>query len=1097
MNHGVTGVFAMRYELKAAAARILTSSFYTALCRDGKTFIEAGHASRRAMQDSPSRPARFGERVKIKDSLVPAIYSVDGGDFRLANYQPIGDSSTCLPPIPVLLPELIGREDDIRQLSTLLGGESSFVVLSSDIGNGKSILMKHLAWWWRETKLFTRTLYVNVSLGETSHDKNTSTGILAIVRGIWRSVMGEDADYPMHSNPKANLFQAMEAAKGRDTVVILDGIDEVYYTSSETDDTSEKWAEFFHVAKLLSITGFKLLVATCTPLLLLPNEGEDVSFKLSVCMTAEEAWQYASSTSDEMMSEQSYASGESPDTHLHCTLEVLQYNRTALKSQSKTLRGKFHGLDTVLSWDVPFEEDFDGASLLETFRKKSTAPLSLDLSNDQGLGRTHHLMVVILTHLANANRYSDMCALISLGLWIDAVPHPDEILNIFDTEDISGKIPLLQYIMGNIPRPRVNKSVVPFELWSIMKENSIPGNQTSLSSKSDIAKSLKYAVRLLLAARLITGRTEPLVDGKKGYRLHSALTIWLRRIMRVLPRDVIFINFITCMEERASQMTDVNPDSNDLRLGNAKLLRAVESPSFNFVEREKWNLLTAVVGLTQKAHQFSSMGIELPSDVRRFAWASFIALSPISSSREDFCTWFLTHVALKSLKDLAPLVPQSHRDPLPPALTHFLLLILLNWVIWMTQKYRLDQKLAMPLEARRLLLARVQARKDDGIDCDELCEPDFAMAEVQAWLNERWIALGYPSLGNDEAVLNRIREKITSSAQNLERGWDTRVNLVDHLIQEFSPPVDNSLQIPEVPRDETGPHINSPPDHVAMTSLAMGEFYRSIMAAGKNNDNPTANAWILDILTFMETDIDFMSSMRAWYMHTLIPIFTHLRKGNISRAITAALSGLNVAERDGDTLLASNFRQLSRRLADLDTLDEYDVQQTKLSRTAEVSVPMLRDLLLVYLATHDTPGAYEHVKNERIKSEAMIQTFSILRKAMKGVSSEAFPGDLGSLWSNMPESDALAQIGLDGVDQLLGLLEPYKDAKLEDKKVWVRLIQQIWDLMDDLCGRNTPDDQAWILELYRNYPEPKQARDFWRNKGVPGDGTRNGHLHME
>jgi hypothetical protein len=1093
MNHGVIGVFAMRYELKAAAAKILTTSFYSALCQDGKTFIEAGHASRRAMQNSSSRPARFGERVEILDYLVPAIYSIDGADFRLAD-----ENSTGLPPAPLLLPELIGREDDISQLTNLLRVESSFVVLSADIGSGKSILMKHLAWWWRETKLFTRTAYVNVSLAQTNYNNDSSVGILAVARGIWRSVIGNDVAYPMHSDPKGYLFQAMEAAKGQDIIVILDGIDEVYHPSSKTDDTSEEWAEFFHVAKLLSITGFKLLVATCAPLLLIASEVDNNSFRLNVSMATEEAWQLASSNSNKMTFPQPDSSKESPDTHLRCTLEVLQYNRTVLKSQSSSLRGRFHGLDTVLSWDIPFEEDVADVSFLDNFMQKSTAPLSLNLSDDQGLERTNYLMVAILKHLADSDRYPDMCALISLGLWIDVLPHPEEIVNIFDTEDLSCKIPLLQYIMGKIPQSQVNKSLVPFELWSIMNERPILENKPSPSSKSDIARSLKYAVRLLAAAKLITGRTELLVDGKQGYRLHSALTTWLRRILRVLPRDVIFINFITCMEDRASRMVDVNPDANDFRAGNAILLRAVESPSFDFVEREKWNLITAVVGLTQKFHQFSSMGIELPSDARRFAWASFIALSPISASREDFCTWFLTHVTLKSLKGLAPLIPESYRDPLPPTLTHFLLLVLLNWVIWMTQKYRLDQELTMPLRVRRLLLARSQAIKDAGIDCDELSEPDFAMAEVQAWLNEEWIALGSPGIRTDRAALDRIRVKITSSAQNLERDWDTRVKLLDHLMNEVALYDDNPLQGSEIPQNDAAQHTGSLPGPVAMTSFAMKEFRRSIMAAGNISDDPTINAWIMDILTFMETDIDFMSSMRPWYMHKLIPIFTHLRKGNISRAMTAALSGLNVAERDGDTLLTSNFRQLSRRLADLDTFSEYDVQQTKLARTAETSAPLLRDLLLIYLATHDTPGAYEHVKNERFKLEAATLSFSSLRKIMKGSSSEAFPESLRSLWDHIPASDALSHIGLEGLDQLVTLLEPYKGTKLEDKLEWVHLIQQIWDLMDELCGRNTPDDQAWILELYRNFPEPKKARAFWSNQGASSDGTRgDGQLLME
>ncbi|KAJ5971323.1 uncharacterized protein N7479_001241 [Penicillium vulpinum] len=1069
LNHGVTGVFAMRYELKATAAKILTYSFYLALCHNGKSFIEAGHSSRRAMHNDPSRPARFGENVKIQDSMVPIVYSINGADFRLANVQPADENSN------VLLPELIGREDDISQLSTLLQ-ESSFVLLSADIGNSKSILMRHLAWWWKETKLFKRTAYVNVSLAEANYDTNSSVGLLAVAKGIWRSVFGQDAALPIQSDPKTYLFQAMEAAKGQDLLVFLDGIDEIYHPSSQSDDTSEKWAGLFRIARLLSITGFKLLVATCMPLLISPDGANETSLQLGVSMSTEEVFQLTSSNAEIIFPQLDKAEKpQSPDTHLHCTLEVLKYNRTVVKSLSTSLGGRFHGLETVLSWDIVFDENITKTSYLDMFTKKSTAPLSLNLGDSQGLDRTHHLMIAILKHLAQSNRYPDMCVLFSIGLWIDVMPHPEEILDIFENDDISAKIPLLRYVVDNIPMTEGRNSFVPFELWSIMKEIPVPRVKSSFSSKVEIVESLTCVVRLLVAAKLITGRTKPLVDGKQGYQLHPALTIWLRRILRVLPYDVILINFVTCMENRASRMGDANPSVDDFRSGDAKLLRAVESPSFDFVEMEKWNLISAVVVLSQKVDIFSSMGIELPSDTRRFAWTSFFALSPITASREDFCTWFLIHVALKSIKRLAALMPESHTDPLPSSLNHFLFLGLLNWVIWMAQKYRLDDKLAMPLRVRRLLLARVQAMRDCGIHCDEIYHQDFVIAETQAWLNERWITLGSPSTDHGQAAaLEQIREKVNISVQGVERGWDMRINLLDSIMSDLSLPEGDSLQGQKINEDIAARDSDPLPDHAAMTSFAMNKFRRSIMAPGKNRDNPTINAWIMDILTFMETDLDFMASMRPWYIHKLIPIFTHIRNGNIPRAIKAALSGLSVAERDGDTLLASNFRQLSRRLADLDTIDEYDAQQTMLARTSEKSVPVLRDLLLIYLANHDTPGAYEHVKKERVKIETDGAIFSALRKMMEGISGDS----QGSLLANLPDSDAFSQTGLEGWDQLLTILEPYKNEKLEDKLEWVSLMKQIWNLMDELFNRNTPNDQAWLLDLYRTHPEPRKARDF-------------------
>lgn len=104
----------MRYELKASGAAILTSSFYSAFCLEGKSFVEAGCASRRAMQANPSRRAKYGELVEIQDSLVPAVYTVGGVDLRLASIPSKPEIARAY--APSMLPEIIGREDDIPSI---------------------------------------------------------------------------------------------------------------------------------------------------------------------------------------------------------------------------------------------------------------------------------------------------------------------------------------------------------------------------------------------------------------------------------------------------------------------------------------------------------------------------------------------------------------------------------------------------------------------------------------------------------------------------------------------------------------------------------------------------------------------------------------------------------------------------------------------------------------------------------------------------------------------------------------------------------------------------------------------------------------------
>ncbi|KAJ5368938.1 uncharacterized protein N7496_008698 [Penicillium cataractarum] len=280
LNHGITGVFAMRYELKAAAAKILTFSFYEALCQNGKTFIESGYTARRAMQASASRPARFAEIFEVQDSLVPAIYTIDGRDFRLGGSTSVDSAAASSFTRSPSMPEMIGREDDIRRSSSLMREEKSFLNVVSDVGNGKSILMEHLAWWWKEIKLFSRIAYVNISL---KRDSDSALGCLAMAKCIWHSVAKSGTPSPSCSDPMRFLVQAMESSKGQDLIVLLDGIDEVYpYLSNNCcDDTSQSWTEFFRVAKILSTTGFKLVVTSSAPLQFLADEMSDFLLNLA------------------------------------------------------------------------------------------------------------------------------------------------------------------------------------------------------------------------------------------------------------------------------------------------------------------------------------------------------------------------------------------------------------------------------------------------------------------------------------------------------------------------------------------------------------------------------------------------------------------------------------------------------------------------------------------------------------------------------------------------------------------------------------------------------------------------------------------------
>ncbi len=223
--------------------------------------------------------------------------------------------------------------------------------------------------------------------------------------------------------------------------------------------------------------------------------------------------------------------------------------------------------------------------------------------------------------------------------------------------------------------------------------------------------SLKYVVRLLWGAKLLTTPTEPLIDGNIGYHIHTALTLWIRRILKIMQCDGVFIGFFDCVEKRALEMAKLSPSVTEN-------ISVIKSFPFPFIQRDKWNLIAAVVGLHQKYRQLVDLTTDPATKEQMlqygmpFAWDSFHVLAPICGSTEDFCTWFLTYIMLEYIDMSASIMPCSLDEPLLQPLGPFL--FLLNWAIDMTQRYGIEAKRATPLYLRKLLLGRVESMRRTG-----------------------------------------------------------------------------------------------------------------------------------------------------------------------------------------------------------------------------------------------------------------------------------------------------------------------------------------------------------------------------------------------
>ncbi|KAH8703572.1 hypothetical protein BGW36DRAFT_443882 [Talaromyces proteolyticus] len=1076
LTHGIRGVYAMRYELKASGAAILTSSFYTAFCLEGKTFVEAAYASRRAMQADSSRRAKYGELVEIQDSLVPAVYIVDGVDLRLAGIPSKPEIARAY--APSKLPEIIGREDDIHRLSRLMRGQTSFQVLIGDIGTGKSLLMKHLAWWWKQIHLFQNVVYVNVSLIDTDLEHDSSVGLHALAKFIRNSVIGDNAAHTTHPRAIDYIREMVAMTKGHDYIILVDGIDELFHESSKSDDTLEGWTSFFRVVEILSVSSLKFIVATCSPSICSKTRTDDNVFSISRQLTTTDAQNLISSF--KLQTQETGSFQESPDTHLLRIFEMLQYNPMVMKSLSSALQERFHGLETILSWSQPTSsrEPNDGENTFlsyieDIFENKINRFKTLDLDDSEGLGRVHQLMLTVLAFLGRHNRYQEIWALLSIGLWTDVLPHPDAIVTVFEVKfSMMANVPMIGMIIEKIPKVRLGASFLPFKLWSIMNEGLPPESEEPQFSKEAMARSLKYVVRLLLGANLLTTPTEPLIDGTPGYHIHPALTLWIRRILRILHCDGVFISFFDCIENRALEMAKLNP-------AVTEDIPAIKSFAFPFIQREKWNLITAVVGLHQKYRHLLAM-ITVPA-VREmflesgmpFAWSSFHVLAPICGSTEDFCTWFLTHIVLEYIDMAASIMPNSMDEPLLQPLGPFL--YLLNWAIDMTQRYCIEAKRATPLRLRKLLLGRVSAMRRMGTGKEELMEDNFKAAEMKALISEMRIALMSPNSSQDD--IDRSIEAVKTARAQSEDGWSLLGSFLNDVIGLLNNTNDSTVQLEDYVRKLREDRARRP--NTAAGSSFEDEFATQSVILDMMVDNflkpfdglkglhyvgnPVNMAWYADLIFYMHK-VDFFQGIPPWYSDLIAPILTHTRQGDLAQAIAAARRGLQVAERDGHVLVASKFRQVCRRLGELDVADDYDAHQAMLSRVAENSSLFLRQVLDC-LAKHDTPAAYRHAKqacDEMQFSKASLPLMKVFGK------------HLSPLFASMSDNLPQLEVSFNGLERLVEFLEPYKEVNLEDKREWVDLVWKIRNLLTNLTDQSRSMDMEWAYKASEVFNDPNQ-----------------------
>lgn len=211
-------------------------------------------------------------------------------------------------------------------------------------------------------------------------------------------------------------------------------------------------------------------------------------------------------------------------------------------------------------------------------------------------------------------------------------------------------------------------------------------------------------------------------------------------------------------------------------------------------------------------------------------------------------------------------------------------------------------------------------------------------------------------------------------------------------------------------------------------------------------------------------EVDFGQGIPPWNSDLIAPILTHTRQGDLTQAIAAARKALQVAERDGHVLVASKFRQVCRRLGELDVVNDYDAHQAMLSRVAENSSLFLSQVL-AYLAKHDTPAAYQYAKQSRDEGQFGKAFFPLM---------ELLGEDISPFFASMSDNLPQSEVSFNGLERLVQLLEPYKEVSLEDKREWVDLVWKIRNLLTDLNDQSRSMDMELMYKARDVFNDPNQ-----------------------
>jgi len=915
---GLRGVVAMRYELKSVGAKVFAAAFYDALCARGLPFVQSTAEARRAMERDGKRAAQYQEMVEIPDYIVPAVYMANGVvDWDVPLFpRPTTPSLVGRHPRGAAR-QLVGREAEIRLIEKAILADSTFIAVSGALGTGKSCLLEHLAWWWKATRFFQRVVLVKPKRGDVY-------GIHRLARSLRDAVSGQETPISTSASPMDTIRDTLYDLNGKNAVVLLDGLEELYTPTCASADTIRDWQNLFRLVGLLSRNCCPVVVAlTDTSWAFPPGTTDNIHIIRLSRFSVQDSRILLAGYGVNTNVDRSQAE---PEVFLANVCEALDYNPAAILRHGSRIKDPSAGISNILAWKQDWTTETD-----QEIRES---------------GKYDGVIYSILALFERAGWKLEAALLQLIGVFTHVVPDLESLqpflTAVSDTLlDDSKRLRLMPASYGLGPD---SESTVSFTAWQYFHSLGPP--------TGDVKVAASRCIQQLLALSLLWKDAVRVAGNKQGHHIHALATLSLRNMFNASFQSTARVSiceaFKAFYEDRAMSMLADKPG-----------MSRYEMPTRVFVHSEKWNLVAAIAqplpAREKDAQYFDD-----------FAFVCFAAIKPFAATDTSYSSEFLWHCVVRNyLQELYVAVQQQAHLPMVVEKTR--IMIVINWAVDFIQRRRQKEDEPWLLHLRLSIM-----------DGEVAADPTGKISSVhqQALLSNITAAIRNGDAAMQESAVRRAKAARDADPE----GWGEKGKMLDCLIAA-SQLSDFSISNPSASVEEIRNSLSNmrglaqdptalPPTMSRALLAQLNAVDKHLTASASLGPDPLGDATQSDLVIHIRTGmiqekINTLGLGRALpepHMKYLRIIAKQLGKRDLPMVKKTAEAALRVSRAGEDHFATDKWRSFCEFLGSLDTPFFYEEMRDYLVKWTEERPRNAVARLIRLLVQGDTPLAYTFVK---------------------------------------------------------------------------------------------------------------------------------------